>query len=257
MISCDPRAGSKDLLDPLQKRGLPVELKQMEFGDLAFIGNGPNGRPVSIGIEHKTLSDMLSCLATSRFTGHQMPGLRRQYESAWLLVENRWLVDQEGYLMMLRRGGLERLAWGRGNGMQRRTLQKHLMSIEFCAGIHVRLTETREETLDWIHSLYSWWTGKEFEQHGSDFGWAPPEAWVAEAADSGELKPWSGARQWARLIPGLGAKFSKVAAEFAKHRPENLGPITEEEWAGLQYPGGKRLGPAKAKSIKRWMRGDK
>ncbi len=254
MITIDPRAGSKDLVAPLTKRGLPIEERLMEFGDLAFTGRGYQDRPISIGIEHKTLSDLLARLADKRFTGHQMPGLRRTYEGAWLLVEGRCLVDTKGYVVQLRRGGLQRIAWGRGDGMERKTLMKMLMTIEHCAGVRVKVTETREETLDWIHAFYGWWTGKKFEDHGEDIGWAPPEAWAAEAAEHGELKPWSGARQWARLVPGLGSKYAKEAASFVKHVPEDLGKVTEDQWAELKHEG-RRLGQSRARAIREWMSG--
>lgn len=255
MLTIDPRAGSKNLIAPLQKRGLPVLVKQMEFGDLAFVGNGPGGRPVSIAVEHKTLGDLIQCLSDRRFEGHQLPGLKRTYESAWLLVEGRWLVDSKGYMVMLRRGGLQRIKWGRGEGMERTTLYKKLMSIEHCAGIRVKLTESPTETYEWLHALYAWWTGKDFEDHGKEFGWMPPEAWAVEAAENGDLKPWSGARQWARIIPGVG-DYSKGAAQLAEGKPENIPLLTEEQWAELKSEKHeRRLGPSRARAIREWIKG--
>lgn len=256
MIRVDPRAGSKDLVAPLERRGLPVSVETLEFGDVSFTGHGPRERPVLLGIEHKTLSDLLGCLATKRYEGHQLVGLHNTYETAWLLVEGRWHTDTEGYLMEMRRGGFKRIAWGSA-GMQRRTLMKKLFTFEHCGGVRVRVTQDRNESLDWIHAMYGWWVGKEFEAHGADIGWCPPEAWVAEAADSGSLRPWSGARQWARIVPGLGAKFAKAAAEHVGHVPEALAKVSEEEWAALQYDGGKKLGASKARAIRRWMRGER
>ena len=73
-ITVDPRAGSADLFEPLKARKLPVRLSKLEAGDVAFIGNGPEGRPVPVGIEYKKLPEMLGCFR-DRFAGHQIIGM--------------------------------------------------------------------------------------------------------------------------------------------------------------------------------------
>ena len=55
----DRRAGSKELVKPLRKKGLEVVETELEFGDVSFVGKGNGGADVHIGIEYKRLSDLV------------------------------------------------------------------------------------------------------------------------------------------------------------------------------------------------------
>jgi ERCC4-type nuclease len=57
----------------------------MDFGDVAFIGDGPQG-PMTVGMEVKKMGDLINCIESNRFTGHQLPGLKASYDVAYLVV---------------------------------------------------------------------------------------------------------------------------------------------------------------------------
>jgi ERCC4-type nuclease len=77
VLFVDPRSGSKELVRPLTKAGLPVDAStQLEAGDLFFVGRGDKGAATTIGIEHKKVADLIASLRTGRLQGVQLPGMR-------------------------------------------------------------------------------------------------------------------------------------------------------------------------------------
>lgn len=96
MILIDPREGSKEILDYINAMPghPPCEHQMLEYGDAAFVGDGPNG-PMTIGIEVKTLNDVLSCIETQRFTGHQLPGLKQSYDVIYLIMQGEYRANWE------------------------------------------------------------------------------------------------------------------------------------------------------------------
>src|SRR5689334_15702242 len=107
MLLVDPRIGSRDLLLPLQRFGVPAELSpvNMDAGDFAFVGRGVNDAALTVGIELKETVDLVQSLRSGRFAGHQLPGLLRTYDRAWLLTEGMWRVGESGLLEVWRYGG--------------------------------------------------------------------------------------------------------------------------------------------------------
>ena len=95
----DSSAGSKDLIEPLKRAGVPVEAATLQFGDVEIIGRGPEGRPVTVGVELKRLSDAFQCLRDGRFAA-QLRGMRETYEVSWLLLEGRFQKDKRGHLQV-------------------------------------------------------------------------------------------------------------------------------------------------------------
>lgn len=89
MILIDDRTGSKELIVPLNKLGIPTCTLRLEYGDACFEGNGPEG-VVSIGVERKALSDMLNCIDDARYSATQLPGMKALYNLSFLCVEGRW-----------------------------------------------------------------------------------------------------------------------------------------------------------------------
>lgn len=102
MILIDPREGSKEILDYiLAIPGHPsAEHSTMEYGDVAFTGEGPNGTML-IGLEVKTVGDALNCIESQRFTGHQLPGLKATYDASYLVIVGEYRADWDtGTLQM-------------------------------------------------------------------------------------------------------------------------------------------------------------
>jgi ERCC4-type nuclease len=166
-LGLDPRTGSGDLYEPL-KALCPVELRQLEFGDVEIIGRGPEERPVLVGYEIKKVGDFLQCVRDERFVGHQLPGLRKMYELSYLVLEGLWICGPEGELLVLKRGKDGRLAVEpppHGNWSYL-TLRKHIATLEIKTGIRIAYTADRRSTVGFLAAEHQWWHAK-YESHES------------------------------------------------------------------------------------------
>lgn len=162
-LRVDDRVGSVDLAKPLKERGLPVELTRLDYGDVCWVGNGPEG-PVLVGVELKTIGDLLSCIVSQRFTGHQLPGLQDCYAITYLLVEGRWKPGKAGELLLGNGDRWDEVKWGKKKWGYRE-LDHWLSSVEQQGGVCLWRTASRDETVSLIHSRYSWWTSKGWGEH--------------------------------------------------------------------------------------------
>lgn len=96
MILVDQAIGSGrdksggELLQPIIRRlGIPCETTQLSYGDCCFEGHGPDG-PITLGVERKTLQDMLQCVEDARYSAHQLPGMLKLYSKSFLVLEGLW-----------------------------------------------------------------------------------------------------------------------------------------------------------------------
>lgn len=175
MMWVDERIGSKDLLGPLIRAGVPAELTRLEYGDFAFVGRGAQEAPITVGIELKETRDLLSSLGSGRFQGHQLPGLISTYDRVWLLTEGIWRAGDGGVLETLQGG------W-RGQKQDRRAVlvndvESWVLSQIIRGGIHHWHAPTRADTIRFLSVLYRWWTQKSLDQHRGhqEMYYAPPD----------------------------------------------------------------------------------
>lgn len=220
MLLVDDRAGSKDLIVPLRQMGLEVESTRLPFGDLAWEGRGAKGRPVSIGVEFKQVGELVQSLRSERFQGHQLPGMRREYDHSWLLIEGELLYNKKGQL--LRRRGRRETALLPGQ-MSVGELLKRLFVLHLCGGVNPVLVPTRRDTLQAIEALYRTWTDTDLDKHKSHLGIyaAPP------------LLPISNTRSVLKQFPEVGMQLS-LAAEREFQTVQNAANASVEEWAALE-----------------------
>src|SRR5262245_22382982 len=162
-IRVDDRVGSCDLEPLLKARGLPVELTRLDYADVCWMGNGPEG-PVLVGVELKTIGDLLSCITSQRFTGHQLPGLQDTYSVSYLLVEGLWKCGKSGELLVHRHGGWSEVGWGKKKWSYSE-VEHWLSSVEQQGGVCLWRTANRDETVAVIHARYSWWASKDWRDH--------------------------------------------------------------------------------------------
>lgn len=226
MIWVDYREGSKQLIEPLRKLGLPVEKTVLEFGDIAFIGKGPSNTAVTIGVEFKTVSELVQSLRTERLQGHQLPGMRGTseqpgpYDYVWLLVEGEVLFDGQGRL--LRRAG-RRNKRPLGGGMGVAEFHKRLLGLTLRGGLFPVITASRAETLRWLEALYRTWTDTAWDDHTSHLG-------IYQAAP---LLPVSETCAAMAAWPGVGYKVAR-AAEVAFGSVASAVDTPVRMWAELK-----------------------
>lgn len=241
MIYVDQRKGSIELLPHLHRLNARAEASSLEFGDICFEGKGPQGS-MAIGIERKTLHDMLNCIEDARFSAHQMPGMKSLYHISILLLEGHWKPhDPDGFLMEGFNGGV---SWGYCKNRSQRTmyskLYRYLMSVQL-SGFFVTysrdLAHSAINVLEWYHYFQKKW-----EDHTSML--ETQKILVPSLFSKPPL-----VKKWANDIEGVGVKTGELAAARFK-TPIALATADELEW--LRIPG---IGVATARDIYRQVNG--
>jgi ERCC4-type nuclease len=162
MMFVDDRKGSGEFERPLKRQGIPVTVHRMESADFRWWGNGPNGR-VRVGVERKTVSEIVGCIGDNRFTGEQLPRMLRKYwPYAYLIVEGSAYPGKDGILMQGRRAA----------GFTRQyhlyeNYEKFLMTVELKGGMRVKRTANPAQTAALLASMYRWFIDKKWSEHKS------------------------------------------------------------------------------------------
>lgn len=229
-ILVDDREGSKDLIPLLRSRSLPVRVERMQYGDISFIGNGPDGIPTPVGIEYKQIMDVLKCITDGRFTAVQLPGLLQAYSIQWLLVEGRIRACRDtGKLQRLNLRG----AWVDAGVGQRTFMYRDyihwLQTLQNFCGIRVAHTYDNNETVAWIAAIYSWWCSKEWHEHKSLNVLHVPD--ISSPGRITYTKP-SLIRRIAATLPGVGAEKSAAVAAYFQSLTK-LWEADEADWRNI------------------------
>lgn len=206
----------------LSGMGYPSKITTLAFGDVAFTGRGPEGRPVRVGIEIKKLDDALGSMVTNRLSAHQLPGMLEAYEFIWVIVQ--------GPFRPCRKSGAIQVPAFKGRWVDHRTgvtyraFNRFLSGMEVQAGVRVRKTFDSEETAITIGDLYAWWS-KEWDDHHL-------------FRNFDETRPFLGLRtptnveEVASRIPGINwGKASMVGRRF--QTPEDMMGATIQEWQSI------------------------
>jgi ERCC4-type nuclease len=153
------KGGPAGFIELLGRCGLSTQLGRMPFGDIRFLGSGPEGMPVTVGIEVKSIHDILHCITDGRFAGHQLPGMMATYEQPWLLVQGQWRARrQDGLLQYLSPSYQWRDAHVGSRKFMYRDLMAWMLTVRTKVGIEVEYVADWEHAAIWIASLYAWWT---------------------------------------------------------------------------------------------------
>lgn len=248
MILVDDRVGSVDLIKPLNDSGLQASKTRLEFGDVAFTGLGAADTILDIGLELKTINDLVGSLRSGRLAGHQLPGLRQTYDHTWLLVEGLWRHDTSGRLVTYQ--GKTR-GWCPIPGrMTASELEKQVLTLELCGGLHVRYLPSRRDTIRFVGSLYHWWADTALDRHTSHL--------VAHTAPT--IVPISDFRQTVMRFPGVGYKTSLAVEQLFGGSLRKAINASLDEWASVTTVTDKgqarRLGVKVATDIVNFCKGD-
>ncbi len=248
VITVDSRTGSDRLGKLLLRRRQPVDMGQLQFGDVAFLGHGPEGRPISVGIEYKTVSDALKCMIDGRFAGHQLIGLTQSYDVVILLVEGEIQPDPRDGMLKVRH---DRGFWYNGKIGQRvfmyREFDHWLMTLTFKAGVRVLRSSNLDASAATVIDLFNWWTAKDWADHRSHLALAMTDEF---RDDANMVKP-NLVRRVAKEFKGIG--WTRSAAVARKFRTVfDLCMADEGDWATIDG-----IGKPTAKQVVAAIRGDK
>ena len=183
MIHIDPRAGSGPLL-PLflaHRSATPACHSPLTAGDFCFPISGPSG-PTLLGIERKTIRDLITSIRSHRLSGEQIPKLLSHYHPpAYILIEGVYRVNTgTGYLERRGRTGSE---WGwteilcGKHPFLAAEMDGALSSITDKTGIKLWRTRDEYETVEWVVNKYHWGE-KDWDKHQAHMGIHVPQPYV-------------------------------------------------------------------------------
>lgn len=212
-----------------------AELCRLDSADALILGVDDTGAPTRlIGVEVKSLSDLLSSLDTGRLQAAQIPAMLAAYDESWLAVYGRWRAAPDGG------GGLEALdgrsgAW-RAVRLGSRAIPYGFVEKRFLAiaavGVAVRTFDTLAAVAAWIGELASWSakrTAAHKTFHTFNRAGAPMGGGLIQMLDPAvKLR----AEMLSRL-PGVGFERAVAAAQ---HFPSVAAAVnaTEEEWMEVE-----------------------
>lgn len=244
----DSRTGSKELLPALRKQRLTAELTVLDAADFAFEGLGPSG-PMQIGVERKTLGDLISSLRSGRLQGRsadersQLDRLHKAYDIVWLLVEGFYTTDRQGNFVTER--GHKHVP----GGYSEDSLNKALLSLELRGGMHIKQTTSMHQSAVWLASLFHSFTDKKWSAHTT----------LHTPMRRETIVPLSTFRNIVLNLPGVGVAVSLAVERYCSMPTVDGHPsleillgMTENHWTNLEIAsptGSRKLGYAKAVRI--------
>ena len=172
MILVDDRIGAVELSPLLSS---PTVTCRLEYADFAWSGNGPDG-PVDVGVERKSLLDLLQSMTSGRLSGHQMVGLTQSYDWIYLLVEGVWRPDRHNGTLMRVGGKGKWIAASLGSRrFMARDIFNFFQTLQILCGVIVVQTGNKWESAKWLDSAHGWWS-KEWTAHKSHLQFQRPTA---------------------------------------------------------------------------------
>lgn len=240
MIQVDDREGSRDLADYI-KNGTLVQVTRLNFGDAALTGSGPGERPVPVGIEIKSVGDLIRSIHDGRLVGHQLPGLKNCYENIWLVVEGHLECGPSGELIT---------PWGKTidtprGAIKYNEISRFLITLTLRANINIWFTKDRAETAQFIVDLHGWWTGKDWDQHHAHLHMyqPPPKSPFLRKPRPVEIV--------AAVLPDIGWTKARSCGEHFPN-PISMFQASRQEWQ--EVPG---IGKTIAEKVWKFIRGEK
>ena len=234
MIVVDNRVGSVHLAPLLEAAGAEVDVRRLDFGDVAIPGNGPNG-PVFIGIEVKRPTDLITSLVTKRLTSRQLPGMLRCYDECVIAVVGRTRPNPTGSISEWRGQWWEipcSLTWAQLEAMK--------MSLRYQAKVHFVEFNTEDVLIQWLIVAQQWWA-REWVSHKSHI---PTHVAFVES----DLVPavryeLTHVAQVASLIQGVGTELGRrIAGRFPTVR--DMANAPREVWDTIKGMGTRKAAEA-------------
>jgi len=164
----DPRLGSGDTIHHRSIQRYAVEC-DLSAGDFMFSGYGPDDKVALIGIELKSIHDLLSSIDNGRLQGQGLPGsegqlvkMRQSYTFSYLLTYGAYRSSTNGNIKILRSG-----RWfDPGKGPTPSAYLDKFLNTAAMAGVTHHHTYDKPSALYWIRSLYKWFN-KPWTKHRS------------------------------------------------------------------------------------------
>lgn len=229
-IFVDDRAGSKELAT-LPATAHCCELVRLSSGDVCFTGNGPQGI-VMVGIELKSIYDLISSMETGRLQATQIPAMLKEYDHVWLLYYGRYRPNHtDGTLEIMGRQGDWRTHRVGTRAVPYGYLEGFLISLTDL-GVHIKHVTDIEEAAAWIGVAARRWN-KPWGQHRSMQTFDRSQNIVMSPGTPADVLRRA---QVAAGLPGLGYKRAVAAAHHFSSIGEML-MADKTEWMKIEGVG--------------------
>jgi ERCC4-type nuclease len=221
----------------------------LPFGDIAFNGHGPDKSVLKIGVERKTLSDLLNSIRSDRLLGHQLPGMANTYDVCYLFIEGIWKEGESDHIT--KSGDLMKLRHFTRDKHWETTRYKFsafigmLHSIEQLGGFNIWHARGLRECGRMLSSLYGWWQ-RPWNDHKALRVFKPQQLGSNASVFAGDPSPTA---KVAMVIPGVGYDRALALADVFPN-PSDLMLASGDELQTI--PG---IGAATARSIQEFIRG--
>ncbi len=242
-LRIDNRIGSVELSPLFQSYGIKPIMCRLEFGDLDFMGSGPQGG-CAIAVERKRINDLISSIQSKRLSGHQRPGMARQYDYGYLIVEGVWRPGENGQLEIYNSANRKWIA-PFASQVTYRQIDNYLSTLEIKSGMIYRRTYNELETVAVIVDLLRWWDKPWDEHHSHDVKYQPADG--PEGKRLRMVAP-SQVELVARTLPGLDRKAKRVAKRFMTVKEMVM--ATDAQWQAIEG-----IGPKLSASIMEALHG--
>lgn len=228
MILVDERTGSRELLQSIRNFGCDAELTKLDAADFAFSGCGPEG-DVYVGVERKTISDLVQSMRSRRLAGFQHVQMSRIYDECYLFVEGLWRRGRDTGLLEVRNSTWHVL---RGN-IRYAEADRFLCSLQHQGGIHIWRTADEEETAAAVSDRYLWWQ-KPWHEHTAMQSLYAPQ-FEPKREGHKPRRQSTLLENIAAQLPGIDSKADRVAAHFTSVR--EMVQADEKEWMKVEGVG--------------------
>lgn len=262
-------------------------LSSLDTGDVIFTGNGPNGSPVLIGVELKSVDDLIASVSNGRLTAFdgQLNRMVSAFDVVWLLIygvpyrANVEAANRNGERIPALQPAKLRPQKVHANHANRFTLEWHdgytrkpitfsfiesvFASPKFPSSIRIHHVADFDSAAAFIRILYDSW-GRPYESHrGLDHGFDESRIQGLLAASTSTLEPTDPdvelrARtfvQWPMLgyerAWAAARHFTSVEEAVTASADEWAGIVTRDTVSGRERRFGKVVAAAVVKSIKR------
>lgn len=220
-IIVDRRAGSKELMDyPLPD----ASLDELPSADVMLVGNGPDGE-VLVGVELKSVTDLVSSTSTGRLQATQVPAMLDDYDVCWLLVYGAYRAGVKEGELQIQKGP----RWWRKYRMGNREVpwsyvEAFLLSLSV-VGVQIKHVYDMAEAARWIGVLDGWWS-KPYDKHRAfrTFDHSRDVSLMPGMSEAEMLRA-----RVANCLPGVGHERAMAAARHFRSVKEMVA-ADREEW---------------------------
>lgn len=152
-VLIDYRRGSKELLKypPFDCCGHEADLLS---GDISFMGWGPSGQ-VRVGVELKSVTDLIGSADSGRIQGTQIPRMIEQYDVVWLLYYGLFQpAPDKDEIQLWRKGGWRTYYLGK-RAASYKMLMGFVVELQEI-GVGVARVNSMREAAAWLEELIAW-----------------------------------------------------------------------------------------------------